>query len=587
MRLIIIFLRTYPLQSALTLAALLFAGLIEGLGLSMLLPLLGLAGEISGGSSGEAATAASSTLDQIVNSVFGTIGVTPTVGMLLIIFVACMTLKAILTLAANKRVGYMVARVATDLRLDLIQALFVARWEYFIRQPVGSLTNSIASEVSKASKAYLSAITMLAAILQAIVYGSIVLLVSWKATVVAFVAGIVILFMVRRFIKKSKRAGKRHTNILQSLMSYLTDSLIMIKPLKTMAREHLADAVLRKKAENLKKAIKKQVFSKHALSASQEPLAVGFTALGLYGVLVVWKMPLASVLVMVYMLSKLMKRLQKVQSLYQQVVTAENGYWSYHSKLQRAVEEKETLSGSQQPSLNQSIRLKQVRFAYADRWILKNADFDFPANTFTAIVGPSGVGKTTVVDLVTGLLRPQEGEIFIDDMLLAEIDLKRWRQMIGYVPQESLLLHDSVFINLTLGDKALKAEDAEGALRASGVWDFVKDLPEGMFTVVGERGHKLSGGQRQRIAIARALVHQPKLLILDEATTALDPKNEASICETLRNLKGKHTILAISHQPAILEVAERAYRLKDGKATLVPDLLTHGTAKVDISAATA
>lgn len=587
MRLIIIFLRTYPLQSAITLGALLFAGLIEGLGISLLLPLLGLAGEISGGSSGETAGGATSTLGQMVNKVFETIGFTPTIGMLLIIFVGCMTLKAILTLVANKRVGYMVARVATDLRLDLIRALFGTRWEYFIRQPVGSLTNSIASEVTKASKAYLSAITMLAAILQAMVYGMIVLLVSWEATVVAFVAGIVILFMVRRFIRKSKRAGKRQTQILQSLIAYMTDCLIMIKPLKTMAREHLADAVLRKKTENLKKAIKKQVFSKHALSASQEPLTVGFTALGLYGVLVVWKMPLASVLVMVYMLSKLMKRLQKVQSLYQLVVTAENGYWSYHSKLQRAVEEEETLSGSQQPSLNQSIRLGQVCFAYEDQWILKDADFDFPANTFTAIVGPSGVGKTTVVDLITGLLRPQEGEIFIDNIPLAEIHLKRWRQMVGYVPQESLLLHDSVFMNVTLGDEALKTEDAESALRASGAWDFVQDLPEGIFTLVGERGHKLSGGQRQRIAIARALVHHPKLLILDEATTALDPENEAAICETLRKLKGKHTILAISHQPAILGVAERAYRLKDGKATLVPDLLTHDTTRVDISTATA
>ena len=193
MQLIIIFLRTYPLQSAVTLVALLFAGLIEGFGLSMLLPLLGLAGEMSSGSSGQTAGDAVSKLGQLVNKMFEVAGITPTIGMLLIIFVVCMTLKALLSLTANKRVGYMVARVATDLRLDLIKALFLTRWEYFIRQPVGSLTNSIASEVSKASKAYLSAITMLAAVLQAIVYGGIVILVSWKATAVAIVAGITIL----------------------------------------------------------------------------------------------------------------------------------------------------------------------------------------------------------------------------------------------------------------------------------------------------------------------------------------------------------------------------------------------------------
>jgi ATP-binding cassette subfamily C protein len=154
--------------------------------------------------------------------------------------------------------------------------------------------------------------------------------------------------------------------------------------------------------------------------------------------------------------------------------------------------------------------------------------------------------------------------------------------MIGYVPQETLLLHDTVLVNITLGDKELKAVDVENALRAAGAWDFVQDMPKGMRAVVGERGHKLSGGQRQRIAIARALVHQPRLLILDEATTALDPENEVAICETLLKLNEKLTILAISHQPAILAAAERAYRLEHGKAILVTDLLA--SEKVEVNA---
>jgi ATP-binding cassette subfamily C protein len=151
---------------------------------------------------------------------------------------------------------------------------------------------------------------------------------------------------------------------------------------------------------------------------------------------------------------------------------------------------------------------------------------------------------------------------------LEKIDLKKWRRMIGYVPQETLLLHDSILMNVTLGDKDLTAEDIEGALRAAGAWEFVSILPQGMHSVVGERGQKLSGGQRQRIAIARALAHKPKLLILDEATTALDPESEAAICETMQKLGGKITILAISHQPALLKVADQAYRLQN--KTVVP-----------------
>jgi ATP-binding cassette subfamily C protein len=249
--------------------------------------------------------------------------------------------------------------------------------------------------------------------------------------------------------------------------------------------------------------------------------------------------------------------------------------------------ERETTSGNRKPSLNHSIRIEQVCFAYKKSWILKDVEFNFPANSFTAIVGPSGVGKTTLVDLITGLLKPREGEIFIDDIPLYEIDLRLWRQMIGYVPQETMLVHDTVFVNVTLGDRNLTVEEAETALREAGAWDFLQDLPKGIFEVVGERGHKLSGGERQRIAIARALVHKPKLIILDEATTSLDPENEAIVCETLRKLKGKMTILAISHQPAILEAADQTYRLENGKAFLVEEQLNASSEEVTAPSITA
>jgi ATP-binding cassette subfamily C protein len=586
MRLMLTFLRAYPSQSAITLAALLSVGLIEGFGLSLLVPLLGIA--VGGNdtlTAGEASTTVS-TLEQIVKDVFEALGMTPSVGVLLIIFVACMILKALLVLAANRRIGYTVARVATDLRLKLIQALFETRWEYFIRQPAGALTNSIVAEVNRSTTAFIMGIRILAALFHAVVYATIVFLISWKATLIALAAGLILLGLFRRFIKKSKKLGERQTKLMQSLLVFMTDSLTMIKPLKTMAREHLANAVLKKKTVQLKKVIKKQVVAGTALGALQEPLTVVFLVSGLYWVLVVWKLPIASILVMVYILQKMMKRLQKIQSLYQGLVVAESAYWSLEAKVKGAKEAKEPTPGTQKVFLNCGLSLDRVSFTYDKLWILKNADLDFPAGSFTAIVGPSGVGKTTVVDLVTGLLRPQKGEIRIDDISMTDIDIKHWRRMIGYVPQEILLVHDTVFFNVTLGDTELTAEQVEYALKAAGAWEFVETLTDGVNTIVGERGHKLSGGERQRIAIARALVHQPKLLILDEATTALDPVNEAAICQTLGKLRGELTILAISHQPAILDVAERAYRLEDGKAALVPNLVRNGTGEADTSTAT-
>jgi ATP-binding cassette subfamily C protein len=538
--------------------------------------LIGIVFSANGAAVSEGALGADSTLEQMVNQVFGALGLTPSIGLLLIIFVVTMTVKAFIMLAANKRVGYMVAQVTTDLRLELLHALFVTRWEYFIRQPVGSLTNSMATEASRAAKAYLHGIKILVAAMQAMIYTTIALLVSWQATLVAFIGGFLILALFRRYIKKAKKAGERQTKLLQSLLSIMTESLVMIKPLKTMAREHFVDAVLKKKAEGLKKTIKKMVFAATALAAFQEPVTVAFAAIGLYGILVIWKLPLANVLIMVYMFQKLMKRLQKIQTLYQLLVNTESAYWSLQDKVVAAKQTQERTLGTQKASLKRDVRLDGVSFSYGkdERWILKEADIDFPEGSFTAIVGPSGIGKTTIADLITGLLRPQKGEIWIDDVPLADIDIRDWRKRIGYVPQETLLLNDSIFVNVTLGDKELSEKDVEDALRAAGAWQFVQALPDGIKTVVGESGYRFSGGQRQRISIARAIVHRPKLLILDEATTALDPENEAAVCEILSQLRNDLTILAISHQPAILSVADRAFRLEGGKAILEWDRLT-------------
>jgi ATP-binding cassette subfamily C protein len=140
--------------------------------------------------------------------------------------------------------------------------------------------------------------------------------------------------------------------------------------------------------------------------------------------------------------------------------------------------------------------------------------------------------------------------------------------MIGYVPQETILFHDSIYANVVLADSTLTPADAQAALSAAGAWDFVSKLPQGIRATVGEKGAKLSGGQRQRIAIARALARKPALLILDEVTSALDPGSEAEICATLMQLKGRMTIFAISHQLALVGAADHVYFL-DQSGTLL------------------
>ena len=568
MRLIITFFKAYPSQSIITLIAMLLAGIAEGFGLTMLLPLLGMVIKTTSGA-GSLAGFSHSSLEKFVTGFFAAVGLRPTIGVLLAFFVGCIIATALLSLLANKKVGYMVAQVATDLRLDLIRALFATRWEYYVHQPIGMYTNAFATEANRAADAYLFGIRVIALLLRTAVYAVVALLMAWKETLIALAAGFIILYILRRLVTKAKKAGQRQTSLLNSLLALLTDTLQSIKPLKAMAREDMADLVLQKETKKLNRVLQKQVFSKEALKALQEPLITIFFAFGLYVAMIWWHVPLATVLTMAFMLVKILKSLQNAQKEHQTMVIAESAYWSLLSRIQENEREQEDLGGLIEPVFNDSIRLHNVNFSYGDKPILTNISLDFPKGTFSAIIGPSGAGKTTIVDLITGLLSPQTGQVWIDERDLAAVNLRSWRHMIGYVPQETLLLHDTVRLNVTLGDTRFTDNDVEDALRAAGAWDFVTEMKSGIDTVVGERGSRLSGGQRQRITIARALVHKPKLLILDEATSALDPVSEAAICATLSQLRGTLTILAISHQTAILDAAERAYRLDGGCAHFI------------------
>ena len=574
MRILITFASRYPLQSALMLLALLLAGIVEGFGLTALMPLLGMAFSSQPQAAALQPTAVTGNdagVGQAVTRVLAIFGLEPGAGVLLLVIVVAIALKSALVLVAQKRVGYTVAQVATELRLSLLRALLISRWEYFLRQPVGSLANAMATEAMRAANAYLCGALMTANLIQALVYIVIALMISWRATLACSVASIIILFILSRLIRKARRAGVRQTEVFQSLLAHLTDSLQSIKPLKSMAREGAADAMLQTETRRLNKALRKQVFAKEALRALQEPMIIGFLALGLYVAMIYFQLSLASVTVLVFLLARLMSQMGRVQRHYQKMMISESAYWSLQEKIEEARNHHETTLGGQEPVLKRAIRMDRVSFGYEDLTVLENASLSFPAGSFTTIVGPSGAGKTTVVDLLIGLLRPQKGEIWVDDLSLADIDIRRWRRMIGYVPQETLLLHDSVKVNVTLGDPSLKAADVERALRAAGAWDFVAAMPQGMDSSVGERGGMLSGGQRQRIAIARALVHDPALLILDEATSALDPESELAIGRTLQQLSGKLTIVAISHQPALMRTADRTYRLQNGSVDLVAD----------------
>jgi ATP-binding cassette subfamily C protein len=572
MHLLKTFARAYPWQSVVMLLALLIAGLIEGVSLTALLPLLNqvLAKQ---GAPGDAVSGVE-TDSGVGGFLLGTIeaaGFTPSVMVLLVIILLGAIVKGGLSLLVGQKVGYIVAHVATDLRLSMLRAMLASRWDYFLHQPVGRLTNSMSIEAVRAANAYLYGATLISLIIEAVVYLIIASLVMWQAALAALLAGLLVYHLLGSLVKASRRAGKRQTKFTRSLIARLADTLLSVKPLKSMGRERLVNNVLISETKNINRALRREVLSSEVLGAGQDVLYALVLVVGIYITLVKLEMPIATVMVLGFLIFRILKKTGRVQRSYQRMVVCESAYWAIQNAIEEARRAVEHVGGELIPTLEKGIELRGVSFSYDDKRVLNELSLTIPAGSFTAIIGPSGSGKTTILDLIIGLMQPASGDVRVDEVPLQNIDIHQWRRTIGYVPQETMLLHDSIFNNVSLGDSEVSEADVVSALQAAEAWAFTEKLPEGVHSNVGERGGRLSGGQRQRIMIARALVHRPRLLILDEATTALDPQSEAAICKTLQKLRGSQTILAISHQPAMLEAADRAYRLQDGHALLEKD----------------
>lgn len=536
-------------------------GIAEGIGVVALLPLLQFA---------QAGGEPTSGIGSAVVHVLRAIGLEPSILTFLCLIVVAMTLKAVLIWVAMSQVGYTVARVTMDLRLRLMKALLSARWRFFGGQSSGSFANTISSEALRSAWAYRESCYMLAGLFQIIIYIVLSALISWRITIFALVSGGLLAFALGRFVRLSREAGWDQTRLTRSLTGRLVDVLQGIKAVKAMARESLVLPLLEQENKGLNRAQRRQVVAAEGRKLFQEPILTLLLAAALYVLLQIGDKPLSAVLVLAFVFYRLMQQINNLQTRFQTMVVGESAFWSLREQIDEAEREREdTILGRTPGPLVRALEFRKVSFSYSpDKPILQDLDLRVPAGSFVAIMGESGAGKTTLADLVVGLHQPTSGEVLVDGTSLREISLGEWRRQIGYVPQELLLFNDTIARNVTLGDESLDRADVERALRMSGAWDFVSARSEGMDTWVGEKGGLFSGGQRQRIAMARALVHRPSVLVLDEVTTALDPDTERAICATLRELAGQVTILSISHQPAIQEVADTSYVMQRGK--LVP-----------------
>ena len=500
-RLLAIFFSTSVPRQVSVVLCLLLASIADGLGLATLLPVIGLV-------SGQSGT--DSPAQRTVAAVLDFLHMPATLGVLLTFVMAALIAKAALMLLAMNYAGYAGAQVATDLRLRLLDALLKVRWGYFTRQPVGRFANAINNEAQRVSTAYLDVATLLTSVIQSTVLIGVSFLLSWQLSLVALGLGSIIVVALGRLVRAAKRAGREQTQQTRWLSSRLTDTLSGIKPLKAMARHTSVGSLFVSDVHNLHQNQRLQIITRQANRLLQEPIIGVFLVGAFYYATTFLEMPVQEVLVMGFLLARILGSVGKAQQAYQAASLSESAFRAIHKTIEGAETEREVWPGTQPPTLARNIVFRNVTKAYGQRPVLSDYSLTIPAGKITALIGPSGAGKTTVVDLLLALHTADSGSIEIDGLPLETISVEQWRRKVGYVPQDVMLFHDSILTNLTLGSAEFGPAEAQRALEAAQAWDFVSCLPDGLQSTVGERGTLISGGQRQRIAIARALVHRPK-----------------------------------------------------------------------------
>ena len=536
----------------LVLLCLLLGGIAEAAGIGSILPV---ANAMINSSSGP-----TSPLEIYLRAFLGSMGLTPTLEILLVMLAGFLVLRSALLFTAATYTGMAGARVTVNLRQRLIKALFNARWSFYSDQSGGSIANELSNNAGRAGDAYSYAALVTSMLFQIAAYVVAAFLINWRVAVAAMLGGLLVSTISGQLVRISRQTGKKITTRVAAFTSEMIDVMHNIKALKSMQRFGPIVTRLDEKLRFIKRSLFRANFAKAGLTHGSDALIAIVIAISAYLAHTYGHSTLPELTVMGVLFFQLIYSASRLQKNYQAATEIESAYYSVQDMISNAEAAREPNAGTRAPEIGSGCSFQNVSFSHGPQLIVENLSFKIPVNKITVLQGPSGAGKTTIIDLLIGFHHPQSGTIKIGNDDLETIDVGRWREQIGYVPQELILFHDTIRANITLSDETISDEAVRAALISAGAADFAGSLDND----VGEMGGKLSGGQRQRISLARALVKNPKILILDEVTSALDPETEAAIVHNIANLKGIYTIVAITHRPAWTAIADKLYKVEAG-----------------------
>lgn len=455
------------------------------------------------------------------------------------------------------------------LKEEIYQSLLHVKWEFIIRTRKSNLINSLTKDINRVSTGIKMFMQFITNFIFTLIQIGIAFWLSPQIASLVLVCGLGLAFFSWKFVRQAKNLGKESTDISRAYLAGITDHLNGLKDIKTNRLEKSRMTWL--KSLNIK-MLDEQVRFVELQTSSQLSYKTAFALILscfiFFSANLFYTQP-EKLLIVIIIFSRLWPRFVTIQSNLQQLALTIPAFKVLLS-LQNETKQLIEVSDDNEEILymNRMIECKNVCFKYNGdntSYALQNINLQIPANHMTAIVGQSGAGKSTLVDILMGLQRPETGELLIDGVSLTDDTVLALRKTISFVPQDPFLFNASIRQNLLLMNPTAPEEHLWAALEFAAAADFVKELPNGLDTPLGDRGIRLSGGERQRIVLARAILRNPSILILDEATSSLDTENESKIQMALERLKGKMTIIVIAHRLSTIHNADQVIVLDKGR----------------------
>ncbi len=467
-------------------------------------------------------------------------------------------------------------RVGHQIRNQIFSQLLDVNYIYLESKTSGHLLNLLGTESWQVTRALEMVVNIIISICMLLVFTVLLLLLSWRLMLLVSLMTVLISLIVQWVTRRADLLGQQAVRANSELANLMCEGLMGMRTIRAFSREDYEQ----NRFSNASKQVNKVFWRMDLLYGLVDPLHDGLSGFLVLGVLVFAllgdRTALPTIFTFIFMLYRLQPHIKLIDAYRVSLIGTEESIKVVMGFLERG--DKPYIVSGYTPfgGIEQEISFKKVSFSYKNNNLpaLQNISLRIPKGKTTALVGPSGAGKSTLINLICRFYNVTEGEIFVDGRSLNSLNLRDWRERIAIVSQDVHIFSSTIRENIAYG--RLEATDAEiaAAAQKAHAHEFIANLPFGYDTPVGDRGLRLSGGQRQRIALARAIIRDPDILILDEATNALDTITEQFIQNALANFGRNRTVIIIAHRLSTIEKADQIIVLNNGKVAEQGNLKT-------------